>query len=79
MCRLAGLIVFGARFIRPCLPALMTCPSVEGRLIARGDDRTEDNSAMGGGSGAGELRHRYILKPVDVKARLALSVDPSDR
>lgn len=59
--------------------------SAEVRLIARRDDGTEDDLAVGagggsgGGSGAGKLRHRYILKPVDAKARLALSVDPSDR
>lgn len=64
----------------------MTCPSIEIRLIARREDGAEDNSAVGGGgsgsgggSGAGKLRHRYILKPVDAKARLALSVEPSDR
>ena len=55
--------------------------SVEVRLIARRQDGSEDNLAVGGGSGsgAGKLRHRYILKPVDAKARLALSVDPRDR
>lgn len=59
---------------------------MEIRLIAKREDGAEDNSTVGdeggggdGGSGAGKLRHRYVLKPVDAKARLALSVDPSDR
>lgn len=48
-----------------------------GRLIARKD---EDADEAGAGNGAGEpLRHRYLLEPVDANARVALSVDPSDR
>ncbi len=57
---------------------------MEVRLIARKEDfdvpgATSAAVADGGGGAAGKLRHRYILKPVDATARLALSVDPSDR
>jgi len=56
---------------------------MEARLIARreGVDAAGVTSAAAGGtsSAGGKLRHRYILKPVDATARLALSVDPSDR
>ncbi|CAN0566451.1 unnamed protein product, partial [Ectocarpus sp. 12 AP-2014] len=47
------------------------------RLIARKDD---DADEAGAGNWAEEpLRHRYLLEPVDANARVALSVDPSDR
>lgn len=56
---------------------------MEARLISRREDEEVERSspeAAVGSSGAGStLRHRYVLKPVDAKARLALSVDPSDR
>ncbi|CAM9510658.1 unnamed protein product [Pylaiella littoralis] len=55
------------------------------RLIARSDDEgveggTSSSEAFGStGASSSALRHRYVLKPVDATARLALSVDPSDR